>query len=95
MDGGPAAAAPARPGRAGVLTRLGRRLVERGVDKDEPGDIRTAVRHLRGADDVLAGLVAAERDRVHRLSRMPGARAAEESRALEDLLRPMWPPTPR
>ncbi|MEU3603225.1 SAV_2336 N-terminal domain-related protein [Streptomyces sp. NPDC006798] len=39
------------PGRAGVLTSLGRRLVERGVDKSEPADVRTAVRHLRGAVD--------------------------------------------
>ncbi|MEU5162462.1 SAV_2336 N-terminal domain-related protein [Streptomyces sp. NPDC020875] len=39
------------PGRAGVLTSLGRRLVERGVDKSEPADIRTAVRHLRAAVD--------------------------------------------
>ncbi|MGV9313042.1 SAV_2336 N-terminal domain-related protein [Streptomyces sp. NPDC003691] len=42
------------PGRAGLLTSLGRRLVERGIDKDAPGDIRTAVRHLRGAVDQTA-----------------------------------------
>ncbi|MEU5973250.1 SAV_2336 N-terminal domain-related protein [Streptomyces sp. NPDC047315] len=42
------------PGRAGVLTSLGRRLIERGVDKDAPGDVRTAVRHLRGAVDQTA-----------------------------------------
>ncbi|MEU9606215.1 SAV_2336 N-terminal domain-related protein [Streptomyces sp. NPDC048057] len=42
------------PGRAGVLTSLGRRLIERGVDKDAPGDVHTAVRHLRSAVDQTA-----------------------------------------
>ncbi|MFI1829023.1 SAV_2336 N-terminal domain-related protein [Streptomyces sp. NPDC020412] len=42
------------PGRAGVLLSLGRRLIERGVDKDAPGDVRTAVRHLRSAVDQTA-----------------------------------------
>ncbi|MER5768492.1 SAV_2336 N-terminal domain-related protein [Streptomyces sp. NPDC001985] len=37
------------PGRAAVLTALGRQLTERGVDKDAPADVRTAVRLLRAA----------------------------------------------
>ncbi|MFI1395032.1 SAV_2336 N-terminal domain-related protein [Streptomyces sp. NPDC020681] len=39
------------PGRAAVLTSLGRQLTERGVDKEAPGDIHAAVRALRGAID--------------------------------------------
>ncbi|WP_328668322.1 SAV_2336 family protein [Streptomyces sp. NBC_00322] len=37
------------PGRAVVLTSLGRQLTERGVDKDSSADIHAAVRALRGA----------------------------------------------
>ncbi|MFF4227855.1 SAV_2336 N-terminal domain-related protein [Streptomyces sp. NPDC001820] len=39
------------PGRAVVLTSLGRQLTERGVDKDSSADVRAAVRALRGAID--------------------------------------------
>ncbi|MFI2208488.1 SAV_2336 N-terminal domain-related protein [Streptomyces sp. NPDC020141] len=42
------------PARTEVLTALGRQLTERGVDKDAPADVHTAVRVLRAAIEETA-----------------------------------------